>query len=349
MSATKPSCRLECTNPTHVIFEPTQDSFWFFLITTSCSQGLTYYKRKLRCVRCFDNDGGKQADLDSKIETFIQKFQGTPELNLVGDLLKHDIPLVSSSVHQMALAHFSTYPLDTLVVETTIRDPRSLFFNAYTTLLLGKSGPQRMGDFAYPPPFYQILEEYVVLYIQHVYPYFQRLGWPDDAEWPRNGPSLRDPRSALHETFSFLGALHIEEVVVAPRWKHGMLRERQIKLIELVLRNFLEQLRAILEVSIGNENLRLVEFGRVCLLAGLSISSFFGSPRLRSERLEVLLLRYLDEKDVNWEVVRGLDKAQRDFEGRSGEWERELGGWRLVALPINGSDSSDAGTRKNME
>lgn len=113
------------------------------------------------------------------------------------------------------------------------------------------------------------------------------------------------------------------EMVVASRWKAGLLRMGQVRLIETVLRGCLESINLMIKVENRGELsdtefevVRLREIARVCHRTKETIVRFFGSERFRSERLELLIGRYLEEEGVNWEVVRGVDVAQREAEAR---------------------------------
>ncbi|RPA71492.1 hypothetical protein BJ508DRAFT_367735 [Ascobolus immersus RN42] len=230
------------------------------------------------------------------------------------------IPFVSESVHERVIAHFSSYPLELI-------DPkragtalyRDWFIATYETLL--ESSYHATG-YSYAPVFRPVIEEHILFYINHLFPYFLTIDWP----YKSPGRTTRDPRYAYWLLIDNLGNHNDDgaEIAVPQRYKARLMRNEQVKLLEAVMRSLHKQLRFILEVKTDNEELRITELGRACLRADNSVEKFLGSANLRSERLEVLLVRYLEQEDVNWEVVRRLDQAQRKKEEENEEWRERL-------------------------
>ncbi|RPA76662.1 hypothetical protein BJ508DRAFT_181822 [Ascobolus immersus RN42] len=112
----------------------------------------------------------------------------------------------------------------------------------------------------------------------------------------------------------------------------GLLRTNQLLLIELILKASMDLVKAwmILAASAGPATriweavgcLKRVEAEIYRLYQ--TLISFFLSARFRSERLELLLVRYLSEpNDLNMEVIKGLDTAEEYFQRyNTGEEER---------------------------
>ncbi|RPA84922.1 hypothetical protein BJ508DRAFT_20112 [Ascobolus immersus RN42] len=85
------------------------------------------------------------------------------------------------------------------------------------------------------------------------------------------------------------------------RWEKGMLRDRLIRLICKVLKSVMRALRRLMSEVAGDYAMKaaIVHFGSTWL-------RFLSSDRFRSERLEILILKYLDEDGVDLRVVGGV-------------------------------------------
>lgn len=55
----------------------------------------------------------------------------------------------------------------------------------------------------------------------------------------------------------------------------------------------------------------LDEIEVVCSQNNRIVKAFLGDARFRSERLEVLLMRYLEDEQVDMELVRRMDRVDR--------------------------------------
>lgn len=104
------------------------------------------------------------------------------------------------------------------------------------------------------------------------------------------------------------------------RYRGGVLRPGLVRIIIIALANFRSQLGRILSTIISQppipietaqytqnilRNTQLIQVA--CRRNYLLLTHFL--YKIRSERLERLLLKYLNEEGVNWEVVRGLEAA----------------------------------------
>lgn len=131
-----------------------------------------------------------------------------------------------------------------------------------------------------------------------------------------------------------------EPTVVAERWKAGLLRKEQVTLVEISIRKLMIQQYTLLECFRAGvdpawlkkfrppaqfqlfdvpEYKTVMEvfwnqFKRVFNRNQSLLKGLLCNERFRSHRLEILLLKYITEDGVNWEVVRGLEKAQRHRE-----------------------------------
>ncbi|RPA75778.1 hypothetical protein BJ508DRAFT_417953 [Ascobolus immersus RN42] len=104
--------------------------------------------------------------------------------------------------------------------------------------------------------------------------------------------------------------------IIPARWQAGLLRGGQAYLIEIALRKMMLQLETlILGVETDNEEVRRQEMARTCYRAILLMAKLIAGARFRSERLESLLVGYVKENGINWDVVRAVDGLQRELEG----------------------------------
>lgn len=106
----------------------------------------------------------------------------------------------------------------------------------------------------------------------------------------------------------------------------------------MVVGKMMEQMRELLklqedeeEFNEGVEISRIVEASNVIIEADKFVR-FLGGRRFRSEKLEILICRYLDEEVVNWEFVRARNKVQRESDRTKLERARDAG--REAALSI---------------
>ncbi|RPA87090.1 hypothetical protein BJ508DRAFT_357543 [Ascobolus immersus RN42] len=121
------------------------------------------------------------------------------------------------------------------------------------------------------------------------------------------------PNSVLHDFRKLLfQKLTASKGPLRLRYKHGLLRNNQLELIKVVLENLLAGIEDLSEILEGQE----LKDGQIVLIrrAAWLLHHFILSERFRSERLELLLLKYIKEEGVNMEVVRGLQAKGELFE-----------------------------------
>src|SRR5690606_897101 len=85
------------------------------------------------------------------------------------------------------------------------------------------------------------------------------------------------------------------------RSKARLLRDGQVRLVNAVFQGTMEQVAALLSEEKGLPWVILP-----CVMSEQLINKLFCSQAFRSERLEVLIMRYLDEEGVNMEVVSAV-------------------------------------------
>ncbi|RPA82181.1 hypothetical protein BJ508DRAFT_375885 [Ascobolus immersus RN42] len=167
------------------------------------------------------------------------------------------------------------------------------------------------------PAFRNIFQLQILFYIQHLHPYmYDNLLEETKDDTSASGssssscPELDLPHTLGHCNDQFAEYYNskvwgiVGDQFLNDRWRSGMFRAGQL---ELITRTF-ERLRA--------ELLRLIASGKGLHMLYLTIMRFdnvlryfFCDERFRSERLEVLIRRYLDVDEVNEEVAQGVQTS----------------------------------------
>lgn len=260
------------------------------------------------------------AGLDTAEEETEESFNSAPAQGSVNepedmyDLTLRTSSYLSEATRKLALAHFESYRPIRFPLNEFPRD--DLIFSLYIRLCPREPVPESNRN---PSQFIDLLEDCFVFYIKKFYPYFHeqldrgRLAasvspsdprmfyyWLFDTFWPRE-PNTIHP---------FVNALYRRKAI-------GILRQGQVDILTTMVRNMLTQLAVVLEFEPGvvedgeAKAVRLAEFERIVSGTYRMVTNFLGSSSFHSERVEALLLRYLAEDDVNWDLVRALDAIQR--------------------------------------
>ncbi|RPA71490.1 hypothetical protein BJ508DRAFT_367733 [Ascobolus immersus RN42] len=223
---------------------------------------------------------------------------------------------VSRSVHEELMAFFIANTPDPIFVRPILDFNSSLFnlFHLYTTMLPNNPNAHVYPLYSYPPPLRQVIEECLLFYQHTLHPYFG-----EEESWETSeglcGLTYGRIMSKYVDMLYRLGSLKSQESIISERWAAGLLRNSQVEILQIILRMLLKQISAILAISGIDETVRLDRLTSVCTQTDdYFMKCFIVSRRFRSERLEVLLLKYLAEENVNWDVVEGLEEAQRVYE-----------------------------------
>ncbi|RPA75080.1 hypothetical protein BJ508DRAFT_418312 [Ascobolus immersus RN42] len=166
-----------------------------------------------------------------------------------------------------------------------------------------------------PSVFYAALEDYLFFYITTVYPYFLSLKEtsPEAVPITRRGYgnalspielSIRERRIFRHGNL-LLAIIWLSSPCydgLSSRFKAGLLRAAQVRLIEIWYRcTIMEQAMLIRS---GADAARIWRSWQGC---GMLTRRFF--TRIRSERIELLLLKYISEPGYNRDVALGIAAA----------------------------------------
>ncbi|RPA74934.1 hypothetical protein BJ508DRAFT_312430 [Ascobolus immersus RN42] len=257
----------------------------------------------------------------------------------------------SDPVHRQLRIHFATLARH----QTAYSYPDAFkgtdfFFWWYVTTYCELPGYEPSMPLHIMTRFCNIIEEALLFYVRTIYPYYMFIRGEDlsisrleilhmfEQEDPRHLYIGLLWHFTAHDP-SLMTGTKVERAIQA-RCEHGLLREEQAQLLELVVRKLFLQIETLLMsvemVDRENEELVTLEMKRLIKRTNHSINAFFGSKRFRSERLEVLLMRYISDEEINWDVVKGLEIAQREVEERFPDW---LGGdWRGYKPPAEDSE-----------
>ncbi|RPA76317.1 hypothetical protein BJ508DRAFT_365124 [Ascobolus immersus RN42] len=215
---------------------------------------------------------------------------------------------ISAHTHNALISHFHrAHPNGWIHIDEELEGSEDGFFDCYWHIFCKNDGR----NIAYWPECYRsVLEAYLLFYACYIHPYFTKLGcekhYIDYEESPRT------------EYLWILWMLGRNENFVYRKWRAGLLRLEQIWLLGLILQKTMWRIRILLRVEMRDEVTRLVEMMRIGRRARRMVEFF---SALRAERLEVLVVGYLENEAVRREVVGGLDKVQRRWEDDGGEWE----------------------------
>lgn len=247
---------------------------------------------------------------------------------------------ISEKTHEAVLAHLATIPpdltlrnsdgeFDTSTDATTLGGKYYYFLEFYENLCYE--------DFyVYPPPFHGLVEDLILFYIDVIYPYMRfKAAVPFDVVNSEGVLLVSHLWDILELRFinliEYLGDPNTDQfrggVIIAERYRLGLMRPHQIQLLE---RTYCHMMATISSTLISysmedevDEKVRLFEITRAMFSASKFVR-FFGASRFRSERLEVLLMRYIEEDGVDVEVARGVDAEQRKNQDHRLRYLRKL-------------------------
>ncbi|RPA74639.1 hypothetical protein BJ508DRAFT_312680 [Ascobolus immersus RN42] len=107
--------------------------------------------------------------------------------------------------------------------------------------------------------------------------------------------------------------------IIAKRYHSGLLRGNQVYLLRIATDSYVQQIRGLIRIELEDTTGRVNYWVLNWALQDfyLLLLRFLCSDRFRSERLEVLLLKYLEEPEINMEVYRGVSRCNWEAFRRS--------------------------------
>ncbi|RPA81515.1 hypothetical protein BJ508DRAFT_414749 [Ascobolus immersus RN42] len=190
----------------------------------------------------------------------------------------------------------------------------------------------------YPPFLYEIIKQHLQFYFNELYPYTLSLdpklvGLPlerSDFESFRGMMSANLPDTPeshytierIHSCYltairnATVGVSEDGETSPVDRYVRGMLTPNQTELIQSIMSSALNAVRFKIRKDASVQELSIE------VLFWERFSRMFAN-RVRSERIEALVLRYLKEVGYNKDVVEGVDMMNFDFEMRMEELVQE--------------------------
>ncbi|RPA76314.1 hypothetical protein BJ508DRAFT_379542 [Ascobolus immersus RN42] len=252
------------------------------------------------------------------------------QLNRPVDLTTLSSSYISKPVHDEIILYFSGLPLDTrtevdIMADFSysprvrrvdpVRQSNDYFFDSYVDAFCGRLE----NAFQFPPQLRQSVEALLLFYIRELDPYFRQFRRNAIRPVPVK-PWKLDPSTVYIDLAVQLGNLRYPECrIFHQRWTSGLCRPAQFQLIDVTLRRLIVRLSAALHGDFPQESERCSEISRLSNRATVMLFAFLISPCFRSERIELLLLRYVLDDEVNQQVVDGLEAAQRHVENLPNE------------------------------
>ncbi|RPA71081.1 hypothetical protein BJ508DRAFT_315939, partial [Ascobolus immersus RN42] len=173
-----------------------------------------------------------------------------------------------------------------------------------------------------PPRLRQTVSKYLHFYLVRLKPYLLS---PERID---RSPEI-EKLIRMNETTMFCGYVGLRMIWtsnhnMSQRCGAGLMREEQYELIRTVYESTMTQMLVMMEYGVGEEEITdALGMTRVWL-------EKLSDPRFRSHRLEIMLLKYLKEDNVNWKVVEGVEMAQ---ETHIFKLRCQLRGGRILTIP----------------
>ncbi|RPA71080.1 hypothetical protein BJ508DRAFT_110549 [Ascobolus immersus RN42] len=169
------------------------------------------------------------------------------------------------------------------------------------------------------PPLNQTVAKYLLFYFKELKPYLlsssrkdrtaalekimRREGW-DGMAHGYDGTGGRDSFGYGGSAHPFLMFFTHPVTYLNTRWKAGLARKEQFEMIIVAFEATLNQVKAMMRRNAGVEEIA-EGVGQ-----GQHIIAWFTD--LRSHRMELLLLKYLREESVDWDVVDAVEMEERE-------------------------------------
>ncbi|RPA88010.1 hypothetical protein BJ508DRAFT_371495 [Ascobolus immersus RN42] len=151
-----------------------------------------------------------------------------------------------------------------------------------------------------PPQLISPFKEYIQFYYDELLPYmldFHGGGTDGDSLFGEYGLCKFVDKNYAFVAISL--TKNCLEVNLPARHRAGLLRDGQNRIIQVAVRSMAEELRMMMRLRCNGRDIKhACERNVLLMFRFLSI--------MRSERMETLVLRYLDEDEVDLEVVRGM-------------------------------------------
>jgi hypothetical protein len=173
-------------------------------------------------------------------------------------------------------------------------------------------------DVGYPAPFRPTIEKMLLFYVEEFYPYcLSLIEHADQDQVQRCRIMFSNLLSAFLNpiesgAYSYVyGGRCIRQL--QGRWEAGLLRETQVRLICMTLERSVRYVKRLMERNPVSKRLNEGDFAAFestredIWYSVNNIIVLFCSSRFRSERLELLILRYVEDgEEVNSDVVEGI-------------------------------------------
>ncbi|RPA75045.1 hypothetical protein BJ508DRAFT_418334 [Ascobolus immersus RN42] len=159
-------------------------------------------------------------------------------------------------------------------------------------------------------PLAPIVQEAITFFAQSFGPHCWNLLSVEDRRILEDGRGMRTPAEMyLWLVLSQLVAMPGKRSAsTCERYHKGLLRTSMVRLLEAALGSFLDELRMLMKHGAPYESL-----SNACGDWNTAFDTFFTDERFRSERIELLILKYLDEDGIDMELVGGIRLQTEKF------------------------------------
>lgn len=162
----------------------------------------------------------------------------------------------------------------------------------------------------------QSMEDHVFFRIAFLDPYISSLKSLNERTKPEgNMNDMKAMDSLFYKFLKLVDGCYFSPIMnpiypcsFVERLGRGMVRNGQARLIELTLSGLNGKLKGLIDQ--GGDISELYR----AVWHSMTLFHFFTGERFRSERLEILILKYVDENGVNMDVVRGVEVATDGYD-----------------------------------
>ncbi|RPA75042.1 hypothetical protein BJ508DRAFT_418332 [Ascobolus immersus RN42] len=162
-------------------------------------------------------------------------------------------------------------------------------------------------------PLSKVIEDWLLSFFESLFPYLYRRYW-SCREVRRNADKSAFTTQKGPIIAHFMLMMTAVTPLVCPdlttlnmRWRAKLVRRELLILVEVVIKAHMDTCKAMIERGASVDALL-----HESALGGRCFKGFWVSDKFRSERIEVLILKYLMEDGIDMAVVEGIDAASMD-------------------------------------
>ncbi|RPA81883.1 hypothetical protein BJ508DRAFT_108813 [Ascobolus immersus RN42] len=247
---------------------------------------------------------------------------------------RHYIYICTSSVIKIQIWQAPIHLLQSMATSTTSYNTQLLarYLNPssrlptttrpFTQLLTILYDPTHSSSrFCPPSPLFPTVESHLLFYLTDLEPHLAAY----HANLNGNKRHEHLLNQCAHDFWLSVDIMAAHWTVLRDRHRARLLRQSQCELVAAALQALQAEVRSIISSDRMEDVEAFVEKVKTaCKRTRVLLENFLLSPKLRSERIEVLLLQYLREDGVNLDVVMGLERAGEEKDRAVREYEESV-------------------------